>query len=314
MTDIITPLPLQTGDKIAIISPATSVNPDFVGGAAAMLLEWGFRPMVYPGALGPADGTYASSADQRFEDLQKAITDPEIKGVLCARGGYGCVHLIDKLPVELLRDNPKWIIGFSDVSALHAMMHRAGVASLHAGMAKHLTQTPTDDISVRTFLDILRGATEISYTIPVSEQTNALINGEAEGELRGGNFAVLSGLADTPFDLLSVKEGEGVILFLEDVGEAVYQTERMLYRLHLNGTLKHIKGLVMCDFNDYRKDINFGTPNAMIAHRLKQWGVDIPVVSGFPVGHIEGRNLPMVEGWQCRLSVSPHAITLKQWK
>lgn len=317
--ELITPPALREGDTIAILSPATAVKEEYIDGAAAFLRERGFRVRVMPAAKGPKSGTYAASQQARIDDFQTAIADPEIKAILCSRGGYGCVHIAASTPLSLLSNNPKWVIGFSDVSALHAMMLRAGVASLHAGMAKHLCLSPADALSVSAFLSILGGGDEIVYSIPIDadcDKPNSLgskgfrTTGTCEGTLRGGNWAVLEGLLSTDMDPLHIGEGEDVILFLEDIGEAVYRTERMLWQLHLSGTLSRAKGLIFGDFSETGEDVNFGSTEAMIAARLKEWGICCPTVAGFPVGHIDGRNLPLIQGAKTRLEISDDSVTL----
>lgn len=309
---MLTPPPLKPGDTVAILSPATTVRPEYIDGAARFLEEHGFRALVMPAAKGPAAGTYAATEERRADDFMAALADPDVKAILCARGGYGCVHLLPRVPLALVRNNPKWVIGFSDVSALHALMQRAGVASLHAGMARHLCENPDTALSVATFLGLLGGATDVTYRFDAAapDAPRVLLPGTARGTLRGGNLAVLDGLSGTGFDLLRILPDEDVILFLEDVGEAVYRTERMLWRLWLDGTLSRVRGLVLGDFSESGEDINFGSPQAMIEARLRQWGVSCPVVAGFPAGHVTGRNLPLVEGWDALLSADGLGVTL----
>lgn len=276
-------------------------------GAERMLRECGYEAEVFPGALGPANGTYAASHESRVADLRQALTDPGVKAILCARGGYGCVHLLPEIPVEMVRENPKWIIGFSDVSALHALWHKAGVMSIHSPMAKHLTLEDKDDECSRMLLSILDGAD------PEYEFTGHPFNreGVAEGILRGGNLAVLNGLAGTPYDILEVEEGEDVILFIEDISEAVYAVERMLMRLVLSGSLQRLKGLIVGQFTDYKEDRNHGTMERMIDSLLRRHGIDsFPVVFNFPVGHVR-ENFPLIEGREVILSVSSYSFSLR---
>ena len=143
---IIYPPALMPGDTIAIISPATTVKEEYVFGAERRLQELGYKVRIMPGTLGPADGSYASSAERRLKDLQNAIADADFKAILCA-------------------SNPKWLIGYSDISALHAMMRRAGVASIHAPMAKHLSTEPEDDAAINALLQILRGNDSLTYNL-----------------------------------------------------------------------------------------------------------------------------------------------------
>ena len=303
------PRPLQKGDSIAILSPATTVKQEYVEGAEERLKKLGYKVKLMPSVLGPADGSYASSMERRLKDLKDALEDSDVRAILCARGGYGAVHLIDKVDTEMLHNDPKWIIGYSDISALHAMMQHAGITSIHAPMAKHLTIEPDDDRSVAALMGILKGDESMTYEVK-SHESNVV--GEAHGVLRGGNLAVLAGLIGSPYDILTPAEGEDVILFIEDISEAIYSTERMLYHLHLNGALSRIKGLIVGQFTETKADKNFESTHQMIRHRLSEWGLDrVPVAFDFPVGHVSD-NMPMVEGAQATLTVSNQGVTLLQ--
>lgn len=304
----VTPPPLRSGDTIAIVSPATVVRPEYVDGAVAALQGCGFNVRVMPHALGPSDGSYAASAAARLADFTAAYSDPQVRAILCARGGYGCIHLIDRIDPAMLAADPKWVVGFSDVSALHAMMHRAGVRSIHSSMAKHLALFPADDECNMQLVKILKGAREAVHTSGASPLN---ICGEAAGTLRGGNLAVLDGLVGTPFDMLAPAEGEDVILFIEDVGEAIYRSERMLRRLALSGALRRYKGIVAGQFTDSHPDSNYATTAEMLHDRLREWGAGgIPVAFGFPCGHTD-RNLPLVEGARATLTVASGGASLR---
>lgn len=310
MKDIIIPASLKNGDKIALISPATIVKEEYVTGAAEMLRQEGFEVVVMPAALGPADGSYAADFESRLADLRQALLDPEVKCIFCARGGYGCVHLLPYISADEIRSNPKWLAGFSDISALHALWLKSGVASLHAPMAKHLTLLPSDDPATVAMLSILRGEKPIDYKLPTSPFSR---KGEAAGRLQGGNLAVLNGLAATPYDILKVDEDEEVILFIEDIAEAIYAVERMLLRLYLSGVLTRIRGLIVGQFTDYRPDRNHNSMEEMISSLLVRCGIDsIPVAFNFPIGHVDF-NLPMIEGERVRLKVTEDYTSLEKW-
>ncbi len=305
--EIIKPAPLREGDMIAIISPATTVKEEYITGAADMLRREGFRVEVMPSANGPADGSYASCFESRLADLRNALLDPDVKCILCARGGYGCNHLLPYISPKEIRENPKWLIGFSDISALHALWLTSGVASLHAPMAKHLTLLPSDDPATSAMLAILRGEQDVDYIVKPSPYNRL---GEATGRLQGGNLAVLNGLAATPYDILWVQPGEDVILFIEDISEGIYAVERMLIRLDLAGVLSRIKGLIVGQFTEYRPDRNFPTMEEMISTLLKRRGIDnIPVAFNFPTGHVDC-NLPLIEGERVKLTVTPDKVSL----
>lgn len=303
------PSPLLSGGTVAIVSPATIVKGEFVEGAAAFFRDRGYMPLVMPSAVGSSSGTFAATHEARLKDLREAVDNPEVDAILCARGGYGCVHLIaDPELTASVTAHPKWIVGFSDVSALHALWHSCGVASIHGPMAKHLTMEAPDDTCSCELLRLMTQQPTINYEIH-SSPYNRL--GKAVGELRGGNLAVLNGLAGTQFDMLSVGDDEDVILFIEDISEKIYVVERMLMRLHLSGSLSRLKGLIIGQFTEYNPDRNFESMEAMIDALLTRCGIiDIPVAFNFPVGHVS-KNYPLIEGATVELDVTPASVTLK---
>lgn len=303
------PKPIKPGSKIAIVSPATIVKEEYVNGAADHLRRRGYQPVIMPSACGPASGSYAASVPARLADLLNALTNPEIDAILCARGGYGSVHLLPEIPVETITNNPKWLIGFSDISALHALWQKAGLVSLHAPMAKHLTLMGADDPCTTHLFELLTAAEpKINYEIPPCELDQ---HGQATGILRGGNLAVLSHLIATPWDTLTPADDEDVILFIEDVGEAIYATERMLWQLHLSGALAGTKGIIVGAFTEAKPDRNYPDTATMIAARLRQWGYRGPVAARFPAGHIDD-NHPLPLGARVTLTVGPAGTTLSQ--
>ena len=299
MEQIIFPSPLTKGDKIAIISPASHILPDYVDGACNAIAQMGFQPVVSNHCKGQCGG-YSGTIEQRLADFLEALHNPEVKAILCSRGGYGVVHLLEYLSADDIAENAKWLIGFSDISALHAAMVASGVASIHASMAKHLTQFGVDDEATVALFNILQG------NLPTYRTPSHAFNkpGTASGTLTGGNMAVLCGLLDTDFDLLS----RGDILFIEDVGEEVYKIERMLYNLRLSGVLPMIKGLIVGRFTDYRNpDGNGDSMEQMVKRMVEPY--DIPVAFDFPVGHVD-ENMPLIEGAQVTLTVAD-TVTLQ---
>lgn len=308
MSRIIYPPRLRHGDKVAIVSPASVVKAEYIAGAEAWLGTHGFTPVVLPYADGPASGSYASGAQERLNDLTDAMLDPEVKAILCARGGYGCVHLLPHIPLQCIRENPKWIMGFSDISALHALWNAAGVASLHAPMAKHLTEASGTDPCADALLRILRDGPQTMCCHAAPHRLN--ICGEAVGTLIGGNLAVLNNLAGTPYDMLG-NAPRGAVIFIEDISEAIYAVERMLTRLAMSGVLQRAGGLVFGHFSDYRPDRNHPDMETMVSRLLERWGITgKPVAFGFPVGH-EPDNFPLVEGARVEFRVSPDGVALK---
>lgn len=297
---MIFPTPLRRGDKVAILSPSSHIDPTRVDRAAAVLSEWGFCPVVTPHCKGVC-GTYAGSIEQRLADLRWAVGEPSVRAILCSRGGYGAVQLLASLDSEAFRRDPKWLIGFSDISALHAFMVNAGMASVHSSMAKLLAERGGNDPCSLLLLDVLQGKMP-GYTVAAHPLNRP---GSATGMIVGGNLAVLSALTSTPYELLK----PGRILFIEDINEEVYKVERMLYTLALNGTLPRLKGLVVGQFTGHHSpDRNGDTMEQMIARMVAPYGY--PVAMGFPIGHIDD-NVPLIEGAEASLSVAADAVTLQ---
>ena len=301
------PDPLRKGDKIAIVSPASVVKEEYVKGACSLIRGKGYDPLIMPSTIGKTKGSYAADDENRLRDLLNALADPQVRAVLCARGGYGCVHLLEGISKSAIIDDPKWIIGFSDVSALLALWNKAGVGAIHGPMAKHLATELPDDLCTEALFNILENGGGFDYMFPSSPMNNP---GEAEGVLRGGNLAVLNNLAGTPWDTFDVKKEEDVILFFEDVSEPIYAVERMLYRLYYSGALMRAKGLIFGQFTNYYPDKNFDSMQEMIKDFIKKKEIkDIPVVYDFPVGHVS-LNYPLTVGARVKLKVSKTEVSI----
>ncbi|MCC8112410.1 MAG: LD-carboxypeptidase [Bacteroidales bacterium] len=280
------PRPLSPGDKIAIASPAGAVDPALFAPAIAMLEQQGWCVEVMPHAMG-RNGTYSGTYTERLEDMRRAILDPEVRAIMCGRGGYGTVHLLSELDQLPLADDPKWLIGFSDISALHGLWHAHGIASIHAPMLRGLCYAAetSDHRQTDALFAMLRGQ---EAPIPlVSYHLNR--PGRAEGILLGGNLSVLSGLIGTKYDLLR----PGSVLFLEDVNEPIYKIERILWQLRLRGVLSSLKGLIIGQFTGAEPDANHQSIYDMIAEMVNEY--NYPVAYNAPFGH-KGLNWPLLIG------------------
>ena len=293
------PAPLKSGDKIAILSPAGPIDSVIVDSACITLRQMGFEPVVYPHTHGK-HGHFSGTHPERFSDMEKAFTDPEIRAILCSRGGYGVVHNLDRLAQLPLTDDPKWVIGFSDISALHSLMASRNIASIHSSMAKQLALGP-DDENNKLLIDILRGKFP-TYTFDPNLHNHL---GHSEGKLLGGNLAVIQALINTPYDIIK----PGTILFIEDVSEPIYKIERMIYQLRMSGVLEQLNGLIIGQFTDYKPDDNHVTVEDMIAEALVDYP-DLPVAFNVPVGHVDF-NVPFVESAWAKLDITPQRVTLR---
>lgn len=292
------PAPLKEGDRIAILSPASITKPQNVYRALPYLRDQGWDPYVCDHTFSRC-GSYSGTADERYADLEKAFLDPSTRAILCSRGGYGVVHLLERLSELPLRKDPKWVVGYSDISALHGLMASKGIASVHSPMAKHIADHEGNDFYSQSLFAILRGERP-RYQADPHPFNRA---GEATGTLLGGNLAVLTGLIGTPYDILR----PDTIMFIEDVSEPIYKIERMMYSLRLSGVLKRLKGLVVGRFTEYASDSDNESMEAMIREVIRPY--DFPVSFNFPVGHVDD-NVPLIEGTRVKLSVTDSGVTL----
>ncbi len=293
MCDNITyPKPLKPGDKIAIVSPAGIVNPDFVHASVQVLSNEGWTPYISKHALGKY-GSFSGSISNRLEDITNAFIDNETRAIFCSRGGYGAIHLLEGLSALPLERDPKWLIGFSDISALHALMTSKGIASIHAPMTKHLSRENGTDSNSYQLFEILRGKQ------PQYQWNSHTLNkcGNVSGKLVGGNLAVLQALINTSYDIFK----KGDILFIEDIGEPIYKVQRMLYQLRLSGILQSLKGLIIGQFTNYHPDANFPDMEIMISEIISPY--KYPVAFNAPIGHVNN-NIPLIIGSEITLSVT----------
>lgn len=299
MRPVVFPRPLNPGDRIAILSPASIVKPDYVNGAMEVLSSCGWKPYICPHTVGRC-GSYSGCASDRLSDLESALLDRSTRAIMCSRGGYGVVHLLERLEQLPLADDPKWLIGFSDISALHALFASKGIASLHASMTKHLSTAGGRDADSAALFGILRGEMP-QYSFPAHHLNRT---GKVQGRIIGGNLAVLAGLIGTPFDIFGK---DGGILFIEDIAEPIYKVERILYQLRLCGVLQSLKGLIVGQFTEYRPDANYHDMETMIHDMVSDYG--FPVAFDVPIGHVD-HNVPVVENAMTTLDVSSDAVVL----
>lgn len=313
MGSLIFPPYLQEGDHIIILSPSSKIDKSLIKGAVKLLQSWGFKVDISKHAAS-AHGTYAGTDSQRLEDLQSALDDQKAKAILCSRGGYGAVHLVGKLDFTRFHKHPKWLIGFSDITALHNVIQQNGYASLHAPMARHLTVEAENDFCTLALKDILMGhttattaealkadQTEFGYTCPAHKLNH---KGTAKGILRGGNMSVFYGLRGTLYDI----PAEGTILFIEDVGERPHSIERMMYNLKLGGVLDKLSGLIIGQFTEYEENKSLGKDlYGALADIVKEY--NYPICFNFPVGHVT-MNLPLIEGAEVTLTIESKDVKL----
>ena len=290
------PTPLKTGDTIAVISPSSVPDSATVAKGCATLRSWGYVPVVGAHALSSYHG-FAGTADERAADLLWALRNPSIKAIICSRGGDGAVQVLQRIPLKEFRNHPKWIMGFSDVTALHSAEVAAGVMSIHSSMCDGIAMRGERD-SVNMILRKLLQGELPTYQAPAHPLNQ---QGEATGILVGGNFSVFCGLAGSEYDFLN-RADEGLILFIEDTDESMTKVDRMLHQLEIRGVLSKLNGIIVGHFSKYKSPENgFADMYEMLHEYLQHY--HIPVCYDFPVGHHSGKNYPMVEGCKVNLKV-----------
>ena len=291
---------LKPGDKVALISPSYHTPMENVEAAAGILRDWGFEPVVGAHVGKIHRGHYAGTTKERLADLEWALEDPEIKAILCNRGGYGTIRLVNRLSEETLSAHPKWLIGFSDITTLHAMETRSGVVSIHGTMSSLLAKAKGKGLTSTLVRDILTG-TIPEYHAPAHPESRP---GHGTGTLVGGNLCTFTPILGTEADATL---GEDIILFIEEVEEDMSHIDRLVNTLILNGVLDRCRGIVLGEFTGCKANLDFGSVEEMICSYLEDY--DIPVLCGFPAGH-DDVNLPLLMGAPVTLDVTDAGATL----
>ena len=232
---------LHEGDTIAIISPSSATDTATINGGIRTLEKWGYHCVIGPNALNDYHG-FAGTIDERLSDLLWALRNPSVKAIMCSRGGDGAAHLLARLSLDTLRQYPKPIIGFSDITALLCAEARAGVKGIHGSMCWALKTYEGNDTISQTLRRTLQGELPTYRVAP--HPLN--IKGRAEGIVVGGNLSVYNDLAGSEFDPLLL---DGIILFMEDTGEGMSKVDRMLHNIEVRGLLSHIRGIIVGQFN-----------------------------------------------------------------
>ena len=289
-----TPKHLQPGDTIAIVSPSGAINVEYIEAAKEVLKSWGL--LAVEGLFARNQYfNFAGVDEERLTDLQNAINDPNIKAIMCSRGGYVLMKIIDQIDLKPLRRNPKWIIGFSDITALHNSLSKKGICSIHGSMCRHLFESELNKESIPILQKILLEDYRPTYTTAYNDYNK---NGHAKGRFIGGNLSLIFALQGTPYDL----DYKGNILFIEDLCEYAYHIDRMMEGLRLSGALSKIKGLVVGQFTDITNEEKFGkNVYEIIQSAMRDY--DVPILFDFPAGHIDN-NMPLIIGNKVELNVN----------
>lgn len=299
--NLIKPPALVSGDEIRIVTTARKISPEELAPAVKIIESWGMK-VSFGDNLFAEDRQFGGTDAQRTTDLQHALDVPQVKAIFCARGGYGSVRIIDGLDFNAFRKRPKWIAGYSDVTAIHNHIHRHfNTCTLHSSMPINFSSnTPAA-------LDSLRNALmgkPLNYEF---EAQNYNREGEAEGVVTGGNLSMLYSLMGSP----SQVDTAGKILFIEDLDEYLYHVDRMMINLKRSGVLSNLKGLILGGLTDMRDNaVPFGrTAEEIVSEAIADY--DYPVCFGFPAGHLDN-NRTLVLGAKAKLTVGKTGVSFEQ--
>jgi len=296
--NMIRPPYLKAGDTVALISSARKVSKAEVKPCIDILQSWGLNVQTGKN-LFKSENQFAGSDEERTADFQRALNSKTVQAILFARGGYGTARIIDSLDFKRFAKNPKWLIGFSDITVIHSHVHRHyGFETMHAPMSLNIPKLSPQCLGVlKSTLFGERLSYSSSKQQPIAEKLNR--KGKAKGMLVGGNLSILYSLGGTPSDI----DTTGKILFLEDLDEYLYHIDRMMMNLKRGGKLQNLAGLVVGALNDMKdNEIPFGkTAEEIISAAVAEYAY--PVLFGFPSGHVQN-NFPLIFGRDVTLSVA----------
>ncbi|ALI99337.1 S66 peptidase family protein [Rufibacter tibetensis] len=290
---------LQKGDAVGIVCLARKVSLEDIKDGIRLLEAWGLR-VVLGQSIGAEDGYLGGPDELRRSDFQQMLDNPDIKAIFSARGGYGTTRILDQLDFSILQKNPKWVIGFSDVTALLCHLHTLGIESVHGTMPLLMGKPDTTEAD-ESLRQILFHAPQ-RYSVAANPSN---VPGTATGQVIGGNLILLNNIIGTASDV----DYSGKILFLEDVGEYYYNVDRVLVHLRRLGRLQKLAGLIVGQFSDMNDTaVPFGkdVPQIILEH-CGSYGH--PICFDFPVGHVT-RNLALVVGREATLQVNETGTTL----
>ncbi len=294
---------LKQGDTIAIICPSGFMPFERMQYCIETLQHWGFK-VVLGKTAGHQFNYFSGTDEERLDDLQSMLDDDSVQAIFCGRGGYGLSRIIDKINFQKFIQHPKWIIGYSDITLLHAhIFSNFHIATLHAPMAGAFNDLENSKMYIQSIFDSLTGKLQSYNTNP--HPLNRY--GICEGELIGGNLAILSHIVGSPSDLNT----DNKILFIEDIGEYKYNIDRMLMQLKRAGKLEKLSGFIVGKFTDIKDTtIPFGQDiNELIADKIKEY--NYPVCFDFPVGHVP-ENFALKSGARYTLTVTVSKVNLSE--
>ena len=307
--EVIIPPYLKKGDYIGITSPAGYITLADIQPAVEQINSWGLRVKI-GSTIGKRNFGFGGTDKERMTDLQQMLDDSSLKAIMCARGGYGVIRIIDGIDFSRFRKNPKWLIGFSDITVLHSHINsNYGIASIHSKMCNSFPEKwplaePVQQQTIFSIRDALMGKPWTHQVVPSPYNRSGI----ADGVLVGGNLKMIESLAGSSSDLYT----NGKILFVEDTGEYLYSIDRMFWNLKRSGKLVGLKGLIIGGFKIKPDDPGeeFGIPlQHIVMDKVKEY--NFPVCFDFPVGH-QKNNFALKCGARYRLKVMPQSCSLEE--
>lgn len=290
---MITPPFLNINDTIGVVAPAGRIPEKKITRAVNIFNDWGLKVELGRNIF-KRKNTFAGNDKQRKDDFQNVIDREDIKAVICARGGYGTLRIINKIDFKKFRQSPKWIVGFSDITVIHSYLQKkVKCESIHSVMPGNFPENDVDSKSLNSLKNILFGG-KAEYGINSHSLNRA---GETEGVLIGGNLSVLYSMQGTNLEM----DTNDKILFIEDVNEYLYHIDRMISNFKLSGKLDNLRGLIIGQMSKMKDSpVAFGESAYEILHRAVE-EYNYPVIYNFPAGHIK-TNMAIILGRRIKMS------------
>ncbi len=301
MSTLIKPAYLEKGDTVAIVAPAGVVVKEEMDKAKKLLESWGLK-VLYGENLFKEENQFAGSDSQRLKDFQNVLDDESVKAIFCARGGYGTIRIIDKIDWKNFIAKPKWVLGYSDITVIHAKIHNLGIESIHSPMPINMARMDEKDPILTQIMEVLFYG-QLNYA-NLYHHLNR--NGFGRAKIFGGNLSILYSLLGTKYDI----DYKGKFLFIEDVNEYFYKVDRILHSFRLAGKFDELEGILVGGFTDMKDDERpFGKNAQEIIYDITA-DYNFPVAFGLPIGH-QKSNHPLILGAEIKLEIARQQAKIK---
>ncbi|WP_053956102.1 S66 peptidase family protein [Inediibacterium massiliense] len=303
---MIIPKKLKIGDTIGVVAPAGPVPKEKAYQAKCVLEEMGFKVKMGESCFLSFGGYLAGKDHIRAKDVNDMFMDQDIDGIICIRGGYGCMRMMDKIHIDVIKQNPKIFVGYSDITALHLLFNQMANLVTYHGPMVFSNMLNFNEFTKKSFFEVMSSDDDIILQNPPNEELKTMVDGFAKGTLVGGNLCLITSTLGTPYEI----QTKGKILFIEDVAEPPFKIDRMLTQLYLAGKLQDCEGFILGDFNNCNDEDGFTLLEVlkMIIEPFNK-----PTIYNFKSGHCEPTiTLPL--GMVCELDATNKKIIIKRNK